>query len=39
MTYLDFEKEYIKDRPTEPYLENEENPTLKYINIVGEKLE
>ena len=23
MTYLDFEKEYIKDRPTEPYLENE----------------
>lgn len=21
MTYLDFEKEYIKDRPTEPYLE------------------
>ena len=23
MTYLDFEKEYIKDRPTEPYSENE----------------
>lgn len=24
MTYLDFEKEYIKDRPTEPYSENED---------------
>ena len=23
MTYLDFEKEYIEDRPTEPYSENE----------------
>ena len=24
MRYLDFEKEYIKDRPTEPYSENED---------------
>ena len=24
MTYLDFEKEYIKDRPTEPYSDNED---------------
>jgi hypothetical protein len=24
MTYLDFEKEYIKDRPIEPYSENED---------------
>lgn len=24
MTYMDFEKEYIKDRPTEPYSENED---------------
>ena len=23
MTYIDFEKEYIKDRPIEPYSENE----------------
>ncbi len=25
MTYLDFEKEYIKDRPIEPYSENEDS--------------
>lgn len=24
MTYIDFEKEYIKNRPTEPYSENED---------------
>ena len=24
MTYLDFEKEYIKDRPIEPYSDNED---------------
>ena len=24
MTYMDFEKEYIKDRPIEPYSENED---------------
>ena len=24
MSYLDFEKEYIKDRPIEPYSENED---------------
>ena len=24
MTYMNFEKEYIKDRPTEPYSENED---------------
>ena len=24
MTYLEFEKEYIKNRPTEPYLDNED---------------
>ena len=24
MTYMDFEKEYIKDRPVEPYSDNED---------------
>ena len=32
MRYLDFEKEYIKDRPTEPYSENEDASS--WANIV-----